>query len=95
MRWRSPAGATPSDRCWARLERIRREGYATEVEETRIGYHAAAVPVLGPGGAYTAALSVIAPTVGTSLPRLLGELTAAADAVTTRLARQAAHAAPS
>jgi DNA-binding IclR family transcriptional regulator len=94
MERRTPRTLTPL-RLPAELERIRREGYATEVEETRIGYHAAAVPVLGPGGAYTAALSVIAPTAGTSLPRLLRELTAAADAVTTRLARQAAHAAPS
>jgi DNA-binding IclR family transcriptional regulator len=94
MERRTPRTLTPA-RLPAELERIRREGCATEVEETRIGYHAAAVPVLGPGGVYTAALSVIAPTAGTSLPRLLRELTAAADAVTIRLARQAAHAAPS
>ena len=91
---RTPRTLTPA-RFPAELERIRREGYATEVEESRIGYHAAAVPVLGPGSVYLAALSVIAPTAGTSLPKLLRELTAGAHAITARLARQAAHAAPS
>jgi DNA-binding IclR family transcriptional regulator len=94
MERRTPRTLTPG-RLPAELERVRREGYATEIEETRIGYHAVAVPVLGPDGVYLAALSVIAPTAGTHLPRLLRELASAAEAISTRLARQAAHAAPS
>ena len=93
MERRTPRTLTPV-RLPAELERIRREGYATEIEESKIGYHAAAVPVLGPGNVYLAALSVIAPTAGTSLPKLLRELTAGAHAITARLARQVARAAP-
>lgn len=93
MERRTPRTLTPAQ-LPAELERIRRDGYATEVEEVRIGYHAAAAPVLGPGNVYLGALSVIAPTAGTSLTRLLRELATAAGLVSTRLARMAAYAAP-
>lgn len=71
----------------AELRRIREEGYAVEVEERRLGYLAVAVPVRGTGGAYLGALSVIAPTAGSRITRLLTALTRASSVITTRLAR--------
>lgn len=78
----------------AELERIRAQRYATEVEETRIGYQAAAVPVLGADDEYLGALSAIAPTASSALPRMVAELGPAARAIGARLARQAAYAQP-
>ena len=91
---RTPRTLTPA-RLSGELERIRHAGCAAEVEETRIGHHAAAIPVLWPGNVRVGALSVIAPTAGTSLARVLRELTTAAGLVTSRLARLSAYAAPS
>lgn len=69
------------------LRRIREQGYAVEVEEKRLGYLAVAVPVRGTGDAYLGALSVIAPTAGSRISRLLSTLTQASNVITARLAR--------
>ncbi|MFI6402473.1 IclR family transcriptional regulator [Streptomyces sp. NPDC050548] len=67
--------------------RIREQGYAIEVEEKRLGYLAVAVPVRGRDDTYLGALSVIAPTAGSRITRLLSALTQASTIITTRLAR--------
>jgi DNA-binding IclR family transcriptional regulator len=69
------------------LRRIREQGYAVEVEEKRLGYLAVAVPVRGRDDTYLGALSVIAPTAGSRITRLLTALTRASTVITTRLAR--------
>jgi DNA-binding IclR family transcriptional regulator len=69
------------------LRRVREQGYAVEVEEKRLGYLAVAVPVRGTGDAYLGALSVIAPTAGSRISRLLSTLTQASNVITARLAR--------
>ncbi|MBY8859090.1 IclR family transcriptional regulator [Nocardia sp. CA2R105] len=78
----------------AELERIRQRGYATESEESRIGYQAVAVPVLDNDRTYRGVLSAIAPTASSTLARLLAELTSATRAISVRLARETAYAAP-
>jgi len=67
------------------LVRIREQGYATEVEEFRAGYLAVAVPVRGTDEAYLGALSVVAPTAGSNVPRMLVALTGASHTITSRL----------
>jgi IclR family transcriptional regulator, acetate operon repressor len=57
----------------AELERIRREGYATAVDELELGLSAVAAPVLDDSGRAIAALSVSGPTLRLS-PRRVTEL---------------------
>jgi IclR family acetate operon transcriptional repressor len=57
----------------AELERIRREGYATAVDELELGLSAVAAPVLDDSGRAVAALSVSGPTLRLS-PRRVTEL---------------------
>lgn len=51
----------------AEIEQVRRDGYATADEEHEAGIIAIGVPVLGPGGTATAALSTAAPAFRSSL----------------------------
>jgi len=44
------------------LAKVREQGYATEVEETTVGYCSVAVPVFGPTGLLLASISITAPT---------------------------------
>lgn len=72
----------------AELDRVPVDGYAATFEELEIGLHAVAVPVLGAGGAPTAAISASGPAF--RLPRrrvaqLVGDLTGAAAELSGRL----------
>lgn len=89
----TPHTLTPA-RLPGELRRIREQGYAVEVEEKRLGYLAVAVPVRGAGDAYLGALSVIAPTAGSRIPRFLPALARASSAITARLARHDCYHAP-
>ena len=51
------------------LERVRRDGYAENVEETAVGLYAAAVPVVNEGGTTLAALTTCVPTSRMSAAR--------------------------
>jgi DNA-binding IclR family transcriptional regulator len=57
----------------AELEAVRREGYATTVDELELGLSAVAAPVLDESGRAVAALSVSGPTLRLS-PRRIAEL---------------------
>ncbi len=57
----------------AELERIRRDGFATAVDELELGLSAVAAPVLDESGRAVAALSVSGPTLRLS-PRRVAEL---------------------
>ena len=57
----------------AELETIRREGYATAVDELELGLSAVAAPVLDESGRAIAALSISGPTLRLS-PRRVAEL---------------------
>ncbi|WP_405927106.1 IclR family transcriptional regulator [Streptomyces sp. NBC_00035] len=93
LRRRTPRTLTAA-RLPEELARIRAQGYATEVEEHRAGYLAVAVPVRGADEAFLGALSVVAPTAGSNVPRLLVALTAASEAITSRLTVFEAYRAP-
>jgi DNA-binding IclR family transcriptional regulator len=60
-----PAPSTVVDRAELerQLVRVRREGFATAVEELEPGLAAMAAPVYGPGGDVVAALSITGPTL--------------------------------
>jgi DNA-binding IclR family transcriptional regulator len=45
------------------IARVRREGYATAVDELEVGLTGMAAPVLGAGGRAIAALSISGPTL--------------------------------
>jgi DNA-binding IclR family transcriptional regulator len=63
----------------AQLDRIRRDGVATTVEEMSLGACSLAVPVLqSSDGAVAAAIGVVVPTLKRDRQRLLGALTVAA-----------------
>jgi DNA-binding IclR family transcriptional regulator len=60
------------------LRRVRRDGYATTVEEMSLGACSLAVPVLVPGDHAVAALGIVVPTLGRGRPRLVSALQVAA-----------------
>ncbi|WP_406497824.1 hypothetical protein OHB06_47035 [Streptomyces sp. NBC_01604] len=93
MRRRTPHTLTAAQ-LTDELVRIREQGYATEVEEFRVGYLAVAVPVRGSDGVYLGALSVVAPTAGSNVPRILVALTDASQTITSRLTLFEAYRAP-
>ncbi|MET0454870.1 MAG: IclR family transcriptional regulator [Mycobacterium sp.] len=64
----------------AQLERVRRDGVATTVEEMTLGGCSLAVPVRhgGPDGAVVAAIGVVVPTLKRDRQRLIGALQVAA-----------------
>ena len=59
----TPATVPNRERLLAALAEIRRNGYAFDDEESTPGLQCLAVPVLGPGGAGVAALSLSVPTI--------------------------------
>ncbi|QLQ09278.1 MAG: IclR family transcriptional regulator [Nocardioidaceae bacterium] len=67
------------------LEKVRQDQYATEAEETRLGYGSVAVPVMGPGGRLVGALSVTTSTVRLDVNRLVGPLRTASTRITRSL----------
>lgn len=58
---RTPSTLTDRDELRRRVERIRREGWATQDQEHDVGMVAVAVPVLRPGGGCAGALALSAP----------------------------------
>ena len=71
---RSPRARSPSPRCSPPSSRtIRRDGFATAVDELELGLSAVAAPVLDDSGRAIAALSVSGPTLRLS-PRRVAEL---------------------
>jgi len=62
----------------SQLEKIRAAGWATEFEETRLGYASLAAPVWQSDGILAGALSVTTPTSRMNVNRLVGSLRAAA-----------------
>ncbi|MFI1338064.1 IclR family transcriptional regulator [Streptomyces sp. NPDC020845] len=89
---RTTAHTLTADRLPRELVRIREQGYATEVEEHRLGYFAVAVPVRGPrDAAYLGALSVVAATAHGNAPRTLAALRSASEAVTAQLSAVKAY----
>jgi DNA-binding IclR family transcriptional regulator len=88
---------TSPGRLRAELERVRRRGYATNVEETEPGVRYAAAPVFGADGAIAAALVLGAPVLRVSaadLTRLGPAVAAAAARVSAGLGFRAAPATP-
>jgi DNA-binding IclR family transcriptional regulator len=65
------------------LEGVRRDGYASEIEESQIGWRGLAVPIFNAAGACSGALSVEMP---------LTSWNPAVSAKTIALLREAAHA---
>lgn len=51
------------------LRRVRAEGYATEIEETTVGYGSVAVPIFGASGMLLASLSLTTPVVRSDVAR--------------------------
>jgi IclR family transcriptional regulator, acetate operon repressor len=56
-------GADPGRLDPAELKRVRRDGYASAVDELEVGLTGLAAPVIGPGGRAIAALSISGPTL--------------------------------
>ena len=56
-------GADPAQLDPAELARVRRDGYASAVDELEVGLTGLAAPVIGPGGRAIAALSISGPTL--------------------------------
>jgi DNA-binding IclR family transcriptional regulator len=56
------------------LARVREVGYAVESEQARAGYMSVAIPLIGPTGAVTGALSLTAPVHRADVPQFAGML---------------------
>ena len=59
----TPATIVDDERLAAEIERVRREGYATAVDELEVGLSGLAAPVFGAGRKALAALSISGPTL--------------------------------
>lgn len=70
------------------LQKARELGYATEFEQTRVGYMSVAIPLRGATGATVAALSVTAPVTRAHVERYAGLLTMVGSRVTKLLSAQ-------
>jgi DNA-binding IclR family transcriptional regulator len=77
----TPYTVIQPDRLRAQLDRIRRDGYATTVEEMTLGACSIAVPVRGRDGEVLAAIGVVVPTLKRDRARLLSALQVAAHGV--------------
>jgi DNA-binding IclR family transcriptional regulator len=73
LRAYAPATITDPGRLAAELDRVRRSGFATAVDELEPGLAAMAAPVRGAGGDVVAALSITGPTLRMT-PRRIREL---------------------
>ncbi len=76
------------------LERIRRDGLALEVEETRVGHASMAAPILGARRTVVAALSITVPTSRWHVNRLSAPLRTAAHGLSVALAGRTSSATP-
>jgi DNA-binding IclR family transcriptional regulator len=70
------------------LQKARELGYATEFEQTRVGYMSVAIPLRGATGATVAALSVTAPVSRAHVERYAGLLSMVGSRVTKLLSAQ-------
>jgi DNA-binding IclR family transcriptional regulator len=77
----TPYTVIQPDRLRAQLDRIRRDGYATTVEEMTLGACSIAVPVRGRDDEVLAAIGVVVPTLKRDRARLLSALQVAAHGV--------------
>jgi DNA-binding IclR family transcriptional regulator len=77
----TPYTVIQPDRLRAQLDRTRRDGYATTVEEMTLGACSIAVPVRGRDDEVLAAIGVVVPTLSRDRARLLSELQVAAQGV--------------
>ncbi|GAA4240068.1 IclR family transcriptional regulator [Actinomadura meridiana] len=76
---------TQPGRLRQQIEQSRAEHLAVEVEETRLGYMSAAVPVFGNDDMLVGALSITAPTFRMNLGRFAGGLRTAANGISRSL----------
>jgi DNA-binding IclR family transcriptional regulator len=77
----TPYTVVEPDRLRTQLDRVRRDGYATTVEEMTVGACSIAVPVHGRDGAVVAAIGVVVPTLKRDRARLLSALQVAAKGI--------------
>ncbi|MDX6239591.1 MAG: hypothetical protein QOG10_4406 [Kribbellaceae bacterium] len=77
----TPYTVIQPDRLRAQLDRTRRDGYATTVEEMTLGACSIAVPVRGRDDEVLAAIGVVVPTLSRDRARLLSALQVAAQGV--------------
>ena len=79
----TPYTVTAPGRLHDQLERVRRDGYATTVEEMTLGACSLAVPVRSPAadGAVVAAIGVVVPSLRRDRARLLAALQVAAQGI--------------
>ena len=66
----TPFTITSADELRRELEKVRRDGIATAVDELEVGLAAMAAPVRGAGGEVVAALSISGPTLRMSAERI-------------------------
>ncbi|HJU86627.1 MAG TPA: IclR family transcriptional regulator [Gemmatimonadota bacterium] len=88
LRKLTPRTITDPARLERELERIRRRGYATAIEELEPGYVAVGAPVRGPDGWSIAAISIGGPTArlgSRRIPEIGRRIVRAADRITARL----------
>lgn len=69
----------------AQLSRVRRDGYATTVEEMSLGACSVAVPIFGTDGVI-GALGIVVPSLKRDRPRLVGALRVASQGISRTLA---------
>jgi len=74
----------------AELERVRRDGFATAIDELELGLAAISAPVRGSGGDVVAALSISGPTLRMT-PERIGELQLILNAEGHKLSRRLGH----
>ncbi|MEN3270903.1 IclR family transcriptional regulator C-terminal domain-containing protein, partial [Pseudonocardia sp.] len=77
----TPYTVIQPDRLRAQLDRTRRDGYATTVEEMTLGACSIAVPVRGRDDEVLAAIGVVVPTMKRDRARLVSALQVAAQGV--------------
>jgi DNA-binding IclR family transcriptional regulator len=82
----TPYTITQPDRLRRQLDKVRRDGYATTVEEMTLGACSIAVPVYGKGNAVVASIGIVVPTLRRDRNRYLAALQVAAQGISRSLA---------
>lgn len=77
----TPYTVTQPERLRRQLEKVRREGCATTVEEMTLGACSIAVPVRGPDGVVLASVGIVVPSLRRDRSRLLAALEVAAQGI--------------
>ncbi|MBJ8345134.1 IclR family transcriptional regulator [Antrihabitans sp. YC2-6] len=81
----TPYTVTQPKRLADQLAKVRREGYATTVEEMTLGACSVAVPITRAGTDVVAALGIVIPKLGRDRPRLTAALQVAAQGISRSL----------